>query len=289
MNPLDADFRTRAPAPSTVWHWQDCSSWREAIREVVSDVLDARVKDAIVGRDLDPSDFCCDDLSWLDEIVLSVHGATIDCVDLLAGRVEERFTAIRAAHGTRTRASSFYDHGIRPPNWSSLLEEAIRSFGRAGFGEMEILRAVEATEIGGPDGCVYVEANEAHLVEHCAHYMIYGSEDLLAVASHLGPRGRAALRDPERGAPMVFVCDVPMDLIGYADIRSMAGEALTLVCSELLGDSELRIGQSGLCIRGAIPPENIVGHYSPKTLVDPIEMRVVRRFDDAGAELPPAE
>lgn len=285
MNVLDSDYEKRAKPEKDVWHWQDYSSWVSVVRELFADILDDQVVGELRDSGRGPEDIHTDDLSWLDEIIESVHGLTMDSAEVLASRLSNYFVAVRAFHATRAHSQSFYDSGIVLPDPRVDASELIRIFGRAGIPESEVLWALEERKSEGPEDRVFFEAKESVLVGTASHYAIYGSEHLLSIASYLEFAGRLALRHPARGRPTIFVCDVPIEMMNEGTIHGMAREALTMACWEILGDEEPVSGYYGFCLREALPPEYVVGHYFPESLEDPIEGFVVRHFDATGAEM----
>lgn len=127
------------------------------------------------------------------------------------------------------------------------------------------------------EGRVFFEANEPDLIEMCGHYLLYGGEYLIALAVHLGDG-----RDYKRmllqiGRPTLFVCDVPLELMGGHMVREFAGNALEFIFEDLLEadyDPPAHRG-AGFCIRRPLPPEHIVGHYHPTRIKDPYRGRLI--------------
>lgn len=111
----------------------------------------------------------------------------------------------------------------------------------------------------------YFDWNESELVRRNGHYMLYGSEYLLAIASHIeGERDyRQDLK--RRGEPVVFLCEAPLSMLHPGSLRSFAGCAIEVLFEELL---ELADGPSptrgaAFSISQPLKPNHIVGHYSP--------------------------
>ena len=272
---LEADFFKRKAAPIDVWHWQDYTSWKDVIWSLLDDVIDDSVRKAFLESP--PEYVVSDDLGWLDKIVLRVKGEECDTKELLADRIWGHFRAFRAAHGTRLNtADSIYTNGLKPLEPDDFHEKAREIFLNDTFPELEEAHLQTAiVDVGTEtrEGHVYFEASEQFLINHCGHYMIYGSEYLLAIAAHL--KGRRDYRKilKSSGMPTIFVCDIPLELLSDYTILEFAGNALAKVFQELLGgegfEPEGGLG-SALSIRTYLPSKCIVGHYHPVVHRDPL-------------------
>lgn len=258
--------------------WQNYVSWENDIRQLMVDILD----DAVVSRFLaaPPKYVVSDDTSWLDDIVQEVSGAKVDVKATLAERLFENFQALRAFHGCCPRdISSYYRDGILPLDYERAERFARSHFLSDAFPEIsedELLKAMEECKSQYRGGHVYFEANEKFLKDHCGHYLLYGSEYLVAVAATLTRQDRR--RDYRHslkglGTPTVFVCDVPLELIS-SDIRlELAGSMLEVLFEHFLNKTyrHPQIGNSfGFSTRKALEPEFIMDHYHPQVVRDPI-------------------
>ncbi len=169
----------------------DYAGWRGVMWNLLSDVVDESVKSAFLARP--PEYVVSDDLSWLDEIVLAEHQIETNIKTLLAERLAKRFKAFRAAHGARPMdVTSYYRGGLLPLVPQTIHDLANEIFLGGAFPELSQENMDEAIRSVGADlreGRVWFGGNEKMLVEHCGHYMLYGSEYLIAIAAHLdGPR-----------------------------------------------------------------------------------------------------
>lgn len=265
----------RSPAPDRVWDYANFLSWREPVWSLVKDFATPPVRRAFLRRP--PKYVVSDDLSWLEDIVLDVRHEIIDAKALLADRLRERYDAIRAVHGGRpTSAEPYYRDGLRLLDPRTVQSQARAIFLGGSFPEIDKSRFDDAVARVGThlrEGRIFFECNEAALVDHCGHYMIYGSEYLLAIAAHLkgGRDYRQVLRT--LGRPTVFVCDVPLKLMEVHTLEEFAGCALEALFSELLEGDDFQpdwARGAGFCIYEPLPAAAIVGHYHPSQLWDPL-------------------
>lgn len=259
------------PANARVWHWSDFASWQGEIRELLSDVLTKRVYARFHAS---PPEYpACDELEWLDAIIESQTRVVSDIKVLLASRLPTRYDAIRAFHGARPVDPARYrTQGLRTLDTNEKLQDLVRLFDANGLGVSpeQLAAATAAILPDGRAGRLYFEANAAHLLRDCGHYMLYGSEFLIAIAAHISEQHRAFLRTI--GTPTVFVCDVPLALVSPYQLEAYAGMALEAIFLAELGtpkDLGHEHQPSGLVIRTDLPPHCIREHFHPTRLFDP--------------------
>jgi hypothetical protein len=97
-------------------------------------------------------------------------------------------------------------------------KEAVRLFDAP---KEQILKAIEKIDPTTREGVAHLSLDDKHLIEHCGHYLIDGSEYLMVVAAELRiMTGRDFFPSLRReGVPTVFECEVPVNMI--ADHGSM--------------------------------------------------------------------
>jgi hypothetical protein len=277
-NLIAASHDARSPAPADVWDHRAYSTWRDEIWSLIGDFADADVRVAFLENP--PEYVVGDDLSWLDEIVYAVHGQQVDSKWLLAERLTSRYRALRAVHGTRAEdVEPFYREGLRPLEPHYFHDRAREVFLSGEYPELsEASLQAAITSVGSSmrEGRVYFEANEELLIEFAGHYMLYGSEYLTAIAAHLGQARDYRQVLKLSGLPTLFVCDVPLTLIGSSVLQDFAGSALESVFQELLDGAEPQKDRwrgAGFCIHKPLPAANLVGHYHPIIQHDPLGSR----------------
>lgn len=258
-----------------VWNWQALPTWRDEMWRLLSDVVDAAV--IAEFRQSPPEFIVSDDLSWLDDIVRKVTGREVDTKDLLANRLLKRYDAIRAFHGARPiDVETYYKEGLRLLDAERVEASSRSTFLSGSFPELtpaHIENAIQAVGRDMREGRLYFEANERMLVEHCAHYMLYGSEYMVGIAAHIeGHRDyRQVLK--QHGTPTVFVCDIPLDYMHPNAVAEFAGMAVEVLFKSILEPnySHPLVGSgAGICLRRALCPDCIVSHYHPQGLKDPL-------------------
>ena len=257
------------------WHWQNFQSWKGTAWNLMADVLTPEV--VAEFRREPPEYIVGDDLTWLDDIVERTTGDVIDTQDVFSDRLSGHYHALRAFHGTRPLDKErFYKDGIRPLDSEEFEKIALELFMDGSFPELSaeaIQIAIKKVGREHREGLLYFEANERHLVEHCAHYMLYGSEYVCAIAAHLSGSRDYRQHLKKFGTPTVFECDIPLELVDYNLLKEFAGGALESMFSTLINPSfkhaEMWNG-AGLYIRQTLLPQYIVGHKNPTFLKDPL-------------------
>lgn len=80
------------PAPVGVWDLDRHRTWHLVVWDMISDFADAEVKRVFLRHP--PEYLVGDDLSWLDSLVLEVHGYEVDSKQVLADRLSKHYRAI---------------------------------------------------------------------------------------------------------------------------------------------------------------------------------------------------
>ena len=271
---LNIEASERVAAPDGVWDLDRHRTWHRVVWSMISDFAGANVQKTFLRAP--PEYLVSDDLSWLDSLVLKVHGHEIDSKHVLSDRLLQHYGAIRACHGTSTRSlDAFYEQGLRPLNIEEVHEMARRIFLNDQFPELSEANLQKAIEAVGPEtreGHIYFEANEWFLKEMCGHYMLYGSEYLVALAAHLGRNRnyRRALKG--RYPPTLLICDVPLKHLRPETVAEFAGMALQSVFQELLDGPTYEPSKwrgAAFSIQVPLDPSSIVGHCHPTITRDP--------------------
>lgn len=273
---LPAKHSSRPTAPDRTWDYRAYQTWRDEIWVLLAELVDHDVRSAFIA---DPPEYIVsDDLSWLDSIIRKVKFHDVDSKSFLVEKLHQRYDALRAVHGTRTAdLARFYREGLRPLDPAAAHEQARQIFLGDDFpelSEMDLARSIGDVGTETREGRVYFEANEQMLIDFAGHYMLYGSEYLVAIAARLKGRGMRDYRQvlKTNGTPTLFICDVPLRLIEPQLISEFAGNALEMVFQELVDGSSFkpdRYRGAGFWISEKLPPTHMVGHYHPTITRDP--------------------
>lgn len=272
---IGQDRKDRSPAPMSVWDWQNYPRWRDELWPLLEDIVPNAVRDRLISDP--PRHIVSDNLQWLESELFVATGEFVDVRTLLTDRISERYGFLRAVHGTRLEnLSTVYSAGLLPLDPRTIQHRAREIFLTGEIAEISEARfqeAIAAIETETREGRVFFEANERMFLEDCGHYLHYGSEYLLGIADGLGAHRDYRQILKSYGEPTVFVCDVPLELIPEAIKREFTGMALEAIFSQLVFGDYPEIadtGGAGFCIHSVLPPANIVGHYHPLNIRDPL-------------------
>lgn len=248
-----------------VFSWSEIGKWERAVRAMLADVIDARLVRRFRKRS--PEFIVGDDLSWLDDLIgwnESIH-------DVFTDRFIDHYDSVLAFHGCRpTRLAGYRRAGLRLCNIEKLNTLARRIFG---CGD-EIDNAI-ADLAHDRFGYSYSELNSARiffclskqfLVEHCGHYLLYGSEYLLCIGARLGRKQE--LRN--RGKATVVEVALPISILQRRDVRELCGRIIEEIFERVLDPQFRTLAPNfGFEVRHPVPPECIVAFHHPTRIPNP--------------------
>jgi hypothetical protein len=194
----------------------------------------------------------------------------------IAHRVRSRFTSLRAFHAARPLDTApYYRVGIQPlsrDRWHELVEDCFLNHAR----DPRLIAAIERARDVQYDlvraGRVHFCCDERLLEQRDGYTLIYGSLSLLAVAIQLDKRFgtdfKAMLR--QRGAPVVFVCDIPVELIEDDELARLVPHLIEHRERASETDRSAALLAFHFSIPVGLPPAAIVGHHRPRRAVDSV-------------------
>jgi len=266
---------------SRVFEWKESSAWQKHIIALMDDIVNPAVLDVVkkAGTDCIVSD----DSMWLDRAVRTAGNPLCeDAFLVLARRLSTYYTHIRAYHACRTTDTrSYYLRGLRALRRAELRQMAVRIFVTPRFPEISegmIDEAIADMWLAERDERVFVGLDDRYLIQYCGHYLIQGSECLMAVAARMnlmtGKDYIHALRN--RGRPTMFVCELPFCMITEHEARQLSGIIIERVFEQiLLGKPLDRRLSFTIMASNDIPPACIKRHYHPNGIPDPHNHRIV--------------
>lgn len=267
-----------------VFEWAHYADWCQTVMDIVIRIWGKDVVDTF--RKEPPRRVLVGSLEWIRPYLgVSTNTLTVNQLsNTITVALREVWTHIRAFHGCSVaNVASHYTLGIRPLNLEKTNEWARRYFLNIchRLSNESIIHAIE--RVGrdyntNDDERVFFALDCSHLLQHCAHYLIYGSEYLLALAADLRPEDRKGeacdfRRNLKgRGIPTVFVCNVPLHRMEPSALVELGQVLLAETFRGLIDPNHTPLSRRfGFPISGTLESEYVVTHFNPNHQLDPLE------------------
>lgn len=246
---------------AALFDWLDRVTWLAEVPRYASAILTRQVQ-AKISRSR--PECWSDNFAWLP-----------------AENGEERFLTafanhygrIRAFHGCRPAdLKSYFDYGLHGQT-AEILETQFLSIFRD-LPEQKLREALAELKDRKESerGRFWVVLEERELIEHCGHYLIQGSEYLMALAAslcRLAPGEDYRMRLRKHGTPTIFELHIPIQHLQEAQVDALARLVLA-AWGELVSNRPLGMGHSPcLVVRRTVEPQYFVGHTHPARIRDP--------------------
>ena len=265
-----------------VLNWARHQDWREGIMGCAKSTWGQLVISAFLKNP--PQHVSPGSLNWLfPYITNNPHEEPVrDADEVIVDALKSTWTHIRAFHGCiTTDVKSYYNQGIKPLSLNDTNRYAHNYFVRAcpRLNSRSIDRAIKhvGQDYDASDERAFFALDCAHLLQHCGHYLIYGSEYLLALAGELTPMdslGDACdlrWRLKGRGRPTVFACHLPIDRVEPGAVVELARLLVAETFKWLRNPAHVPLSRRfGFPIGGSLEPEYIIKHFHPAVVRDPL-------------------
>ena len=263
--------------------WKDLNSWDNFIRGLmplrISEkiITELQKKRALFRYTDDPEPF---------ENVYSVFSDFASLGGRFVSTFSANFEFVRMFHCCRPlQVEPYYTQGIRV----LMSSEAEKQFKDRFLNNPKFPRISESHIDAATDsmadsytrfGQVYFGLDDRFLIQHCGHYLIYGSEYIQSLANFVGRKLGYDLKSQVRqaGKPTVFEVNIPVCQFEIEELGALAEEALP-AWAHCMAHSEKQPGQIDFAITmdQTLPAKNIVGHYHPEEVPDPFRGRSIYR------------
>lgn len=245
-----------------VLDWRKRGRWLRAIPNYATQVLTIDVRRRV---EIARPKCWSDDLAWLPHYE--------ELVPEFCEKLWGYYTHAKAFHGCRPDSvASYFEYGLQGQSLDRILQKFREIFADV---PTELLdRAVEVMHSRRADerGCIWFSGDDEKMIRDHGHYIINGSEYLLALAAHIdnvdrwGEDYRLRLRTV--GIPTILEVDIPVDLIP----ENQKLEVARMILSEW-GQLRARkpLGRSSspcYVVRCDIPASCIKAHYHPTCIPD---------------------
>ncbi|WP_218584171.1 hypothetical protein [Pseudomonas sp. JG-B] len=195
-----------------------------------------------------------------------------DVVPEFCERMSSFYSHFKAFHGCRPESlSSYFKDGLQGQNAVSIIQKFRSLF--ADIPKADLEHAIEQMQHRefSEKGKIWLSGDDREMLANHGHYIINGSEYLLALAAKLGVGSGTEdyrLRLRTIGIPTVLEVDIPIDLIPPAQRLAVAKMVLS-EWGQLRTKRPLGMSSSlGYVVRSDIPAECIKAHYHPARVRD---------------------
>jgi hypothetical protein len=262
-----------------VLEWRTFNLWSKQFLEITKDLLNEKVLDKFRAEHAFDGIYS-DNIRWLEEIVKSVVPEVADgnLEGELTRRLMKYYSAVRAFHaGCAQDVSSYYEKGLIPLD-TEAAAAAVKSHFLGGdfpeLSESDLDAVIRDTSLETIEGRVYFNLDERFLIEHCGHYLLYGSEYVVGLATSLCKDRAGDYRKSLKnvGRPTMFICDIPWSLISDGTKSALTQTFVAELFRHLKFPSyRPSTIDFGFSIQHRLPPSQIAGHYYPEGVRDPIK------------------
>ena len=227
--------------------------------------------------------------SWRDpetwQPLLRATAGRRPSVSRVLSLLQVEYAGVRAFHGCRPQdVDAYYRDGIRRADFDDLDTQARKIFLTDEF--PEITAAHLDTTIASISSLdrhvVHVILDDRVLLKYSGHYLVYGSERICAIAAALSPSGYPDYRQVLKryGRPTVFEVSVPWDAPTEHELQRLAEEVRDHL-SVIRRSGSVPELDFTVTLHETIPPRQVLSHYHPPVVVDPLVGMVKYRFSDA--------
>ena len=137
----------------------------------------------------------------------------------------------------------------------------------------------------GRFGQVYFGLDDRFLIEHCGHYLIYGSEYLQSLCGHLRARIHYDLgfQLKQVGIPTIFQVKISVSQFENHELNALASDAFPAWAYCIAHNKqEPGLLDFAIMVGHALQPKYILSHYHPEAIPDPSYGRSPYRYKDQG-------
>lgn len=247
--------------PHTVLDWRNRRAWLREIQSYAKPVLTPELVAVLERR---RPECWSDVMDWLPD-----HE---EVVPEFCERMSSFYSHFKAFHGCRPESlSSYFKYGLQGQNAASIIQKFRSLFADIPKTEIDNAIAEMQHRESSEKGKIWLSGDDREMLAGHGHYIINGSEYLLALAAKLGVGLGAEdyrLRLRTVGIPTVLEVDIPIDLIPIAQRLAVAKMVISewgqLRTKRSLGKSS----SPSYVVRSDIPAECIKAHYHPARVRD---------------------
>ena len=265
-----ADPDANKSGTASLFDWKALPDWGETIAGFIPSALQAEVRRHIAAS---PDGFKYRDDVYAFEKLFREIGDFDELIDRFTDQFPRHFPFLRMYHCCRPLdTASYYRSGML------VLDRSVADRGFADLylnnpefpnvNEADIAASVASmADSYRREGWIYFGLDDRFLVDHCSHYLKYGSEYCQGLAVNLsGLTGYDIKADlVRRGTPTVFCVRMPVERVDKESLQALGRDAFYAWAYGLShGTSETWEVDFAIETDKPLPPENIINHYLPE-------------------------
>lgn len=251
--------------------WKDYKNWAT----LAQNCLSIETRDCLMSASSETYKSADDSYS-----LCPLFGGETECgkrIDEFAADFFGRVTSIRAFHCTRVETpASFNENGILAKDLNELLDELFALLKvhvpSVSYSDIEAASKKAFPNESPRSTAVNVGIDDRFLIDRCGHYLLYGSESILAVVRQLEEAMGQDLAYllKTRGNPTVVEVDIPIDMLDAPTQLALAREILfTYAYNSFHKKNEARQLDFGIRLQDGVPSQWVAGSYHPINIRDP--------------------
>lgn len=207
---------------------------------------------------------------WSDNMAWT----TIEDIDqILLDRVCCYYSAIKGYHGCRPLSlEPYYQCGLKGQSSEEITKKFLELFSDV---DSSALKAAinEMKDRGEREkGSIFFVTHYDDLIDWCGHYLIHGSEYLMALAVRLQQFAKGeqfSNRLKKVGIPTIIEVNIPLSHIGQSCLLELCREIIAHWGSRFLLNEESDLTNTSIVTHRTIDPKQIIRHFHPKWIRDP--------------------
>ena len=254
--------------------WTGYPEWEKFVRDIFPKTIREPLFEAIRnGRDGFEYEA---DVSYFAKFY-ATFGEYPELVENFLNDFSKQFTFIKMYHCCHPLdTQSYYDLGIRVLDTAEKNKRFKKLFlGNSRFLQItdtHIQAAIEhMADSYKRSGVAYFGLDDRFLLNHCGHYLIFGSEYLQSLAAFIERAIGCDLKSELRkyGKPSVFEVWMPMSNFSVDELKCLASEVFHTWAYNIAHDRTYPYELDfGIDIDHDLEPAYIIGHYHPKMISD---------------------
>lgn len=247
----------------SVLDWRKPDEWKSAISSYANDLLNDQLIQHLQSTEI--SGCWSDDMSWLPDPEVVEHFEVL---------LRKHYSHIKCFHGARPICvSSYYDQGFVGQS-RKIIEDQFRKMYSDLDASLLDKVVLEHKKRGDTEkGKIYFVCDDRDLVEDSGHYLIQGSEYIMALAASLTRYSNQAedyrLRLRASGIPTVFEVDLLLTQIPGIQIEELVRCIIASWVGERIFPGDQCEYEMGFVVHSDVGAESIVSHFHPRRIKDP--------------------